>query len=209
MDGKLDLILTTRLLRGELAAASAHYARAPLDVWVANVKLAMVALSNVLDLSKQTRFLYEKHRGLSEKFRLIEDAVDFARYMRNIAVGHYNPALIEKAIEWHPVLRSLAATPDSQSDVLVNLFVIETAINTYVPSDSAHKLFDSETDLVYPPDWGRFCGYFEKTMADGLEYLNALLSALLTDYSPPVGFQPELAVKAGLTEFSFITKGKR
>jgi hypothetical protein len=33
---------------------------------------------------------------------------------------------------------------------------LETAINTYTDAKSGHKIFNSETDLNYPPDRMRF-----------------------------------------------------
>ena len=64
-----------------------------------------------------------------------------------------------------PALRYIAARMDENEVVLLaNLFLIETAINTYVDQDGKHKVFESETDLMYPPDWMRFVDFLEKTV---------------------------------------------
>ena len=55
-----------------------------------------------------------------------------------------------------------------------NLFFLETAINTYVDDQGRHKFFDSETDLLYPPDEKRFRETLLESIDDASEFLNAL-----------------------------------
>ena len=63
---------------------------------------------------------------------------------------------------------------DSKIVSVFNLFFLETAINTYVDHQGRHKLFDSETDLLYPPDEKRFRETLLKSIDDASEFLQAL-----------------------------------
>lgn len=42
------------------------------------------------------------------------------------------------------------AADESVSEA-IELFVLETAKNTYVAMNGSHRAFDSDTDLMYPP----------------------------------------------------------
>lgn len=55
---------------------------------------------------------------------------------------------------------------------------MEAAINTYVKPDGCHKLFESETDLVYLPDLKRYLIFLTHEVRSGIEYLEALISEL-------------------------------
>jgi hypothetical protein len=62
-----------------------------------------------------------------------------------------NPALCRKAIEWRPELNAVLAAPKPGADAFLSYAVLETAINTFIDGDR-HRVFDSDTDLAYPPD---------------------------------------------------------
>jgi hypothetical protein len=57
---------------------------------------------------------------------------------------------------------------------MYNLWIVEAAINTYVKPDGCHKLFESETDLVYLPDLKRYLIFLTHEVRSGIEYLEVL-----------------------------------
>src|SRR5262249_25416893 len=124
-------------------------------------------------------------------------------------IGHIHPMIMAKAIEWQPVLRQ---TPkhldDPRSTFLVNLWLLETAINTYVNADGSHKFFETETDLMYSPDWKRFVDFLEGTVRGSLAYLKRLheLWAPTLASTHSGSLDPALYLNAGKTEFKFLTQ---
>lgn len=210
MELRLRFALTARIAKADLLAADAAFvADATLQSWLAALKLGFIALANVVDLASATKSLYRDAPEVSEQFKRIESAVQFARYLRNIFIGHHNDQLLDKALEWKPEIRTLVAAEESVSGV-IELFILETAINTYVNDDGCHRIFDSETDLVYPPNIQRFNHFLEQTIRGAISYLDALIVVLLNGYiAPSFADSMPLFVKAGSTDFGFVTKGKR
>jgi hypothetical protein len=90
----------------------------------------------------------------------------------------------------------------------VNIFILETAINTYVGEDGKHKVFASETDLLYPPDWKRFVDYLEVSIRAAIRYLGDLCGVLneAIDHPIPDELDLELWIKAGKNPFCFPQK---
>ena len=118
--------------------------------------------SNLVDFERTIRSLYKEHQELSKGFKKYENNYEFAKYLRNKFVGHIHTELIEKAIEWKPELRIMANKMENQKLMTVtNIFVLETAINTFVDAEEKNKFFETETDLMYPPDWKRFLDFLE------------------------------------------------
>ena len=210
MELRLRFALTVRIAKADLSAADAAFvAKASLQSWLSALKLAFIALANVLDLANATRSLYQDAPEVSDQFRKIESGIHFARYLRNIFIGHHNDQLLDKALEWKPELRILVGAEESTSGA-IELFVLETAINTYVAEDGSHRAFDSDTDLMYPPDIQRFNHFLEQTIRGTISYLDALLIVLLKDYTTPTFADAmPLFAKAASTDFGFVTKVKR
>lgn len=173
------------------------------------VKQALLTVSNLVDFEVTIREIYKEHRVLSEKYSFFEKNYKFAKYLRNKFIGHIKQELIQKSIEWKPELRYLLKYSDESNTIFAfNLFVLETAINTYINSDGSHQLFESETDLIYPPDMKRFLTYLSETMRSAIDYLHDLGQALgksveMLDLSEQ---KLEHWMEAGKTKFEFIKK---
>ena len=185
----------------------------PPDRFVVMTKHALLALANTYDLELTVRRAYRAHPDLSALYRPLEKRLAFARYLRNIYVGHINPDLIGKALEWKPELRTLLAMTENDDliNIHINLAVLETAINTYVDSEGGHKVFEGDTDLQYPPDETRFLIFLTEAVRGAIAFLKALTTAVHTHISPPSSTSEniQLFMKAGATDFRFITKGAR
>ena len=207
----LDRYIAARLLQADLSVIDTHFSVVGISdmAGIVCLKNAFLALANMVDFERTVRDIYREHKTLSAAFFENQRNYDFAKYLRNKLVGHIHSELIEKAIEWKPELRYLAAQMDDQKVMLmVNIFVLETAINTYVGEDGKHKVFESETDLVYPPDWRRFIDYLEVTIRSAIHYLGDLCGVLsdAIDHPAPDQFDFELWAKAGKTDFAFLKK---
>ena len=173
------------------------------------IKQLFLTISNLVDFEITVRPLYKENRTLSEQYKKASKEYSFAKYLRNKFVGHIKHELIEKAIEWKPELRySLKEAGDPKMMFFFNMFVLETAINTYVNQDGSHKIFDSETDLVYKPDLNRFLNYLSFMATSAIGYLNEL-EAVLGRGIDMLGFSEmdrEHWLAAGDTTFEYIKK---
>ena len=207
----LNRYIAARLLQADLSAIDAHFSEVGISDMggIICLKNAFLSLANLVDFERTVRDIYKENKTLSSVFSANQRNHEFAKYLRNKFVGHIHAELVEKAIEWKPELRYLAAHMDDQKTMLLaNIFVLETAINTYVGEDGKHKVFDSETDLMYPPDWKRFVDYLEVSIRSAIQYLGDLCAVLNAgiDHPPPDQFDLELWAKAGMTNFGFLKK---
>jgi hypothetical protein len=176
--------------------------------WVLLIKSALVSVANLNDLELKVRQIYKVHPEVSVAFKKLSKQFGFAKYVRNILVGHTNDALIAKAIEWKPELLTLIVSDDEKANFLVNLFILETALNSYVDDKEKHLIFAGNTDLMYPPDWERFLIFLTEVVRGGMVFLVTLINAVRNDIpAVPEGMElMMLYAKAGHTTFSRITK---
>ena len=205
----VQIAISARLAHGDLVAAEAALKSDPSDhgVRLILIKQLLLSCANVADLELISRELYREHPEIGEIIKPHRRNFEFAKYIRNIAVGHVNPALCRKAIEWRPELNAVLATPKPGGDVFLSYAVIETAINTFVDRDQ-HRIFESDTDLAYPPDLTRFLNFLGGIVHVGTACCEALAAAAVRHAELPdyrVNWL-ELAMKAGKTDFKFITR---
>lgn len=208
----VHIAISARLAHGDLVAADAALEAGPTDhgIRLILVKQLLVSCANVTDLELNCRPLYKEHPAISEIITPHRRNFEFAKYIRNIAVGHVNPALSQKTLEWRPELNAVLQKPGPPAEAFLGYAVLESAINTFVDRER-HRIFDGDTDLAYPPDLSRFLNFLGSTVHVGIAYCNAVAAAALEhadlpDYNKNL---LELSAKAGATEFTFITrKGK-
>jgi hypothetical protein len=208
---EFEKLLQAEIYAADLRVVDAHFAS--IGIQDANgmlhLKSALVTLANVCDFEGTVRASYKEFGEPGAVFKRLRKQFELAKYLRNKFVGHIHPELLAKALEWQPTLRQVLPSGDDPNVmVLVNLWLLETAINTYVDGDGKHKVFPSETDLMYPPDWQRFAGYLVSTIRGGIEYL-----ALIRAYWAPLVAAPqaepfslEAALRAGRTEFKYLAR---
>lgn len=174
-----------------------------------HLKSSLVTLANVCDFESTVRASYKDYPEPSAVFKPLRKQFELAKYLRNKFVGHIHADLLTKALEWQPMLRNvLPSGNDQQVMVLVNLWLLETAINTYVDEEEKHKIFSSETDLMYPPDWERFAQFLQMTIRGGIQYLSLLREcwAPRISDSAPEPFSLEAALRAGRTKFKYLAQ---
>jgi hypothetical protein len=166
----------SRIIHGDLFAANEKLTGqlGPNGGWIQTLKVALTALANLADLEGALRPLYEDNPRIGTWMKELRPSLDFAKYLRNVYVGHINEDLIAKTHEWRPEVRALPEQRTLTATALLNVFVLETAINTYVAPDGSHGMFATETDLVYPPDMQRFCAWLSDAVRLAIRVTDAL-----------------------------------
>ena len=172
------------------------------------LKQALICIANLVDFERTMRIIYNEHRNLSSAFNEMYAEYEFAKYIRNKFVGHIKIELLTKAIEWKPELRYLLhKTNDPEVMFLYNIWILETTINSFVDSNGKHKIFNSDTDLIYPPDYQRFINFITETIKSAIEYLNILDAILYISIEENEKIESiEHWLLAGQTSFKYIKK---
>lgn len=206
------LLLQCLCIRHDLQEAKANVQEKGLLLSIAYIKSALFAFNNLCALERRIRYMYTQHRVLSEQFDTFKKNAELFSYLRNKFAGHLTNDLVEKALEWKPELKMMLDQEYEPTLVSAfHLFLLETAINTYVDVQGRHKLFDSETDLMYPPDEKRFRDTLLHSIDDASEFLLALEKILRPQTSLPETRERkfERFIKAGNANFEFLRKRKR
>ena len=143
------------------------------------IKSLFITISNLVDFELTLRSYYKRTPILSKIYKSTKNEFEFAKYMRNKYAGHIKDELIENAIEWRPELKYFYQKEhDDGLGYIYNLFILETLINTFVDNDGNHRIFDSDTDLIYPPDMTRFLNYMYNTAQNGIKFLYEVTKVL-------------------------------
>ena len=143
------------------------------------IKSLFITISNLVDFELSLRSMYQENPHLSEIYKSTKNEFEFAKYIRNKYVGHIKDELIERSIEWRPELKYFYKKEhDSSLGYIYNLFILETVINTFVDQNGKHKVFDSDTDLVYPADMTRFLDYLYFTVQNAIHFLNEVIQVI-------------------------------
>ncbi|MGL5049372.1 MAG: hypothetical protein ACRC6E_01900 [Fusobacteriaceae bacterium] len=172
------------------------------------LKNTLIAISNFSDFELELRFLYSENLNISKMYSSISKHIEFFKYLRNKYVGHLKKELIEKAIEWRP---ELLYSNTMEHSILINVYILETAINSYCNDEGENKIFESDTDLVYSPDLYRFYKCLQETIEKSSEYLESMIKILKSKIELKDSDKIDYIdfIKAGETKFEFIKKGKR
>ncbi|HDX8437469.1 TPA: hypothetical protein RQN11_003042 [Aeromonas dhakensis] len=211
----MDQFLQANVLKADLVAIDAQFTEKGIGDMPTMVllKQSLISVANFVDFEVTVRRIYKDHPELSEYYKLFSKECDFAKYLRNKFVGHLKQELVNKALEWNPEIRMLLTKMDEPiAAYFVNQLILETAINTYVDAEEKHKVFESETDLNYPPDQTRFLNFLTLIIRSSIEYLCKYLEIrrkeLQTKLDEASSFEGmlKLGIEAGKTKFSFIKK---
>jgi len=168
----------------------------------------MLEIANIADVAAISRALYKDHPELGKMNAELSKAFELFKYIRNKYVGHLVPELTAKTFEWLPQAYGSLGKRDSGNQLILSWYILETVINTYTDPSTGHKIFDSETDLNYPPDQTRFLNFLGEATINSLRY-SELLIEVTADYVDVPDMQTEwmsLAVKAGKTDFEYLKK---
>jgi|LauGreDrversion4_2_1035121.scaffolds.fasta_scaffold12103_1 hypothetical protein len=205
-------LVQSLIIRNDLEETKSEINRKGLILSIAHVKTAFLAFHNLCEFEKSIRSMYADHRELSGLFDDCRANVEFFSYLRNKFTGHITDELIEKTLEWKPELPlTLDRDHDAGIILIYNYWLLETAINTYVDLEGNHKVFDCETDLMYPPDFKHFENTLTTTIDQATKFLSAVEAILKPTISLPDSEEDKMKMfmKAGLTDFAFLTKKGR
>lgn len=208
---KIEQVIHAEIVRADLTLVDTRFTSIGIGdpEGMLHLKVAFIALANVADFEPQARPSYKEHPEPAAIMKELKRNLEFAKYLRNKVVGHLHPELIPKAIEWQPMFRRMPGQFDRPGMALIaNLWLLETAINTYVNQAGKHKVFETETDLMYPPDWVRFRDFLEVTIRGSLGHLKSLVAYWAPRVAAPMDapFDLEFALKAGKTDFKFLAQ---
>ncbi|WP_224826366.1 hypothetical protein [Cognatishimia sp. MH4019] len=170
-----------------------------------------IEIANIADLATGSGALYKADPDLGELHRPIRKPLEFFKYLRNVYVGHFVSDLTEKTFEWMPQANVLLGSEEQDKQGVVSWFAFETAINTFADPATGHKIFESDTDLNYPPDLTRFLNFLGETVLAAIAYVTRLVSVTRSYIDVP-DFEKDmfkLAMKAGETDFAVLTKKRR
>ena len=206
----MENFVKSRLIKSDLIEILMQFERYKLKDMssIILLKQALICIANLVDFERTMRIVYNEHRNLSSMFNEMYVEYEFAKYIRNKFVGHIKIDLLTKAIEWKPELRYLLhKTNDPKVMFLYNIWILETTINSFVDSSGKHRIFNSDTDLIYPPDYQRFINFLTKTIKSAIEYLNMLDVILYISIEENEKIESiEHWLLAGQTDFKFIKK---
>lgn len=205
-------LVQSLIIRNDLEEAKSEITRKGLVLSIAHIKTAFLALYNLCEFERSIRTMYADHQELSALFDDCSANVKFFSYLRNKFTGHITDDLIDMTLVWKPELSlTLAQDQDAETILIYNYWVLETAINTYVDASGNHKIFDSETDLNYPPDWERFETTLLITIDQALNFLSAVEAIIKPTISQSTTEEEKMGLfaQAGRISFTYLTKRSR
>lgn len=117
----VHIAISARVAHGDLVAADAALEADPTEdgLRLILVKHLLVSCANVTDLELICRPLYKDHPAISEIITPHRRNFEFAKYIRNIAVGHVNPALSQKPLEWLPEFNAVLTMPGASAEAIL------------------------------------------------------------------------------------------
>ena len=175
------------------------------------IRHIMMEIANIADLASISGGLYSAHPDLSELYKPLRKNFELFKNIRNIYIGHFVPDLTDKTFGWQPFTNALVGSDNHEKQLFASWLALETAINTFADPETGHKIFDSDTVLIYPPHRSRFLNYLGETAVGALAYVALLIQISRTKFETPDVHADMLALAkiAGQTDFSVLTKGKR
>jgi len=166
-----------------------------------NTRHVFLVLNSVREAMSKTNL--EGNQDYIEKSRNLRKRLSFINHFRNKAVGHLDDLLLERAAQWAPALFSVEVKDNEKYQIMESQRVIvESAVNSFLNEEGTQKVFNTEIDLMYPPDFEKFYDYLWNTVTDSISWLSDSLSIV----SSQIRYHSEDEIKemssiAGQTEF--------
>jgi len=180
------------------------------DDWNKKLRLlknCFVSLDILRDSFNNFSLLLKDQKELTEKARNLKKRLEFINHLRNRISGHLDDKVISKAIQWEPSIFSQDFVDNETGKMfLIYKSLIESSINSYIGIDSKQKVFETEIDLLYPPDQKLFFNYVGELNCDAIDFLTdieKILKGKIEFWNKDELF--EMAKKAGETDFNLKT----
>lgn len=167
-----------------------------------NTRLVFLILDNVREAAQKINL--NGSVVYVEQTRQIRKDLLFANHFRNKAIGHLDHTLLERAVQWTPILFSEDHKDDLEFQTIEgHRNVIEASINSFLDDEGIQKVFKTEIDLMYLPDHDLFYQYLWKIVTDSIDWASNALDIL----SSKIKFHnsdesSEISSIAGQTEFN-------
>jgi hypothetical protein len=144
------------------------------DTWLSKLRATrgvFLTLNNVKDAADRLRIQGSAEFTLST--RTLRKKLVFANHFRNRGIGHLNDTLLKRAAQWSPhIFYELSKDNISFKLIESHRAIIESCINSYVDKNGRQKVFDTEIDLMYPPDAKQFYTYLSTLVNESIDWLN-------------------------------------
>lgn len=152
------------------------------DDWSKKMRLfknCFVALDIFRDSFRSFSSLLSDNTDLSDKARDLKKRLLFINHIRNIISGHLAENLLEKAVQWEPYIFSCEVKENESAQLfLAYKTLLESAINSFIDKESKQKVFNTEIDLLYPPNQTLFFNYVGGLNIDSIYLLGEVLKIL-------------------------------
>jgi hypothetical protein len=176
-----------------------------LESWLTKLRTTrsvFLTLNNVSDAVNKIRVGDPKE--FTAKTRALRKELVFANHFRNRGIGHLDNTLLKRAVQWRPQL-FYENTKDNEVFKIIesHQVIIEACTNSFIDKNGIQKVFETEIDLMYPPDEKLFFGYLNKLVFDSISWLEEAGDLLLEDIEHHGEDElHELAAIAGQTNFN-------
>lgn len=167
-------------------------------------KNCFIALDILRDSFCHFNMLLKNEKKLTEKAKDLKKRLTFINHLRNKISGHLDEKVISKAVQWQPFIFSQEIKDNEEGmKALIYMSLIESSINSYIDIDSKQKVFDTEIDLLYPPNQKMFFNYVGNLNVDAIDFLSDIENILkerIIFWDKNELFR--MALKAGKTDFN-------
>lgn len=178
---------------------------ADIDKWISklrNTRNVFLSLNNVRDAMNRINLnLSDEYSSLS---RSLKKKLAFANHFRNRAVGHLNEILLERSVQWSPQIFSLISKENEKFKIAeAHRVMIEACTNSFINHEGRQKIFNTEIDLMYPPDAELFFSHLQELVTQSLEWLKISAESILSSIKHHENDEiQELAAIAAKTNFN-------
>lgn len=166
-----------------------------------NTRQVFLILDNVREAAQKINLKGPK--AYVEQTRQIRKDLLFVNHFRNKAIGHLDQTLLERAVQWTPSLFSEDNKDNEEFQTIEgHRAVIEASINSFLDDEGIQKVFKTEIDLMYPPNYNLFYQYLWKVVTDSIDWISQALSILSSEINYHNRDEMhEISSIAGQTEF--------
>ena len=153
-----------------------------IDSWIMklrNTRNVFISLNNVLDIMNKINL--NLSNDYTKRTRSLKKKLAFANHFRNRAAGHLNEILLERAVQWSPQMFSLISKENEKFKIFeAHRVIIEACTNSYINDEGKQKVFNTEIDLMYPPDAKLFFIHLHELITESLEWLTISAEYILS-----------------------------
>lgn len=195
------------LLKDELLHFDKELSKSISDAegWVLKLRTirgVFLTLNNVKDIAD--RLQIDSANEFVNRTRILRKNLIFANHFRNRGIGHLDDTLLERTAQWSPQIFHEATKHDESYKIIeAQRTIIESCINSFINKDGVQKVFDTEIDLMYPPNAEQFLSYLSELVKEALTWLSEAADGLLNNIKHHTDEDiRELAAVAGQTSFN-------